>query len=95
LNGIIEIKLEKKQDKTLLHIIDNGIGISEDKKNKIFDPFFTSKEVGKGTGLGLSLSYNLIQKHGGDVTFSSQVMQGTEFIIELPSYTDLNLYIFI
>lgn len=95
MNGIIEIKLEKKQDKTLLHIIDNGIGISEDKKNKIFDPFFTSKEVGKGTGLGLSLSYNLIQKHGGDVTFSSQVMQGTEFIIELPSYTDLNLYIFI
>ncbi len=91
LNGIIEIKLQKKQDKTLIHVIDNGIGISDDKKSKIFDPFFTSKEVGKGTGLGLSLSYNLIQKHGGDVTFSSQVMQGTEFIIELPSYTDLNL----
>jgi len=88
LEGIIEIKVAKNKQEINVHILDNGIGIPQNSQTKIFDPFFTSKEVGKGTGLGLSLSFNLIKKHKGDVTFSSTENQGTEFIIQLPCYLE-------
>ena len=51
---------------------------------KIFEPFFTTKEVGKGTGLGLSLAFDIIKKHKGTIEVTSEVGQGTEFIICLP-----------
>jgi signal transduction histidine kinase len=63
---------------------DNGVGIPETHLKKIFDPFFTSKEVGKGMGLGLSVSYGIIQVHGGKVDLISQVDQGTSFFVEIP-----------
>jgi len=88
LEGIIEIKVAKNKQEINVHILDNGIGIPQNSQTKIFDPFFTSKEVGKGTGLGLSLSFNLIKKHKGDVAFSSTENQGTEFIIQLPCYLE-------
>ncbi|MEA5552029.1 ATP-binding protein [Anabaena cylindrica UHCC 0172] len=66
-------------------IADNGTGISEEVKNKIFNPFFTTKNVGKGTGLGMSISYQIItEKHGGKINCISQRGKGTEFIIQLP-----------
>ncbi|NEP82900.1 MAG: HAMP domain-containing protein, partial [Okeania sp. SIO3B3] len=68
-----------------IHITDNGMGIPEEVKNRIFDPFYTTKPVGKGTGLGLSLSYQIIvEKHQGKFYCNSVVGQGTEFAIELP-----------
>ncbi len=80
-------------DEILLHLplpfirvtlSDNGAGIPETHLKKIFDPFFTSKEVGKGMGLGLSVSYGIIQVHGGKVDLISQVDQGTSFFVEIP-----------
>lgn len=64
---------------------DNGAGIPEELKNKIFQPFFTTKPTGQGTGLGLSLSYDIITKgHSGEITVESTEGEGTRFIICLP-----------
>jgi PAS domain S-box-containing protein len=68
----------------VVELDDNGKGISEKDLPKIFDPFFTSKEVGEGTGLGLSISYGIIKEHKGDMAVESIVEQGTKFIIKLP-----------
>jgi signal transduction histidine kinase len=63
---------------------DNGPGIPENLKGKIFQPFFTTKPTGQGTGLGLSLSYDIVKAHGGDLNVSTEVNKGTEFVISLP-----------
>jgi hypothetical protein len=65
-------------------IKDNGIGMTSEVKEHIFDPFYTTKEVGKGTGLGLSISYGIIEKHNGNIDVISEPGKGTEFIISLP-----------
>ena len=65
-------------------IRDTGCGIPEANLKRIFDPFFTSKEVGKGTGLGLSVSYGIIKSHGGGIHVDSLVGSGTTFQIYLP-----------
>ncbi|MFC3879808.1 ATP-binding protein [Algoriphagus namhaensis] len=67
-----------------LSIEDNGGGIPKAIKNKIFQPFFTTKPTGSGTGLGLSLSYDIIKAHGGDLRVKSKEGEGTEMIIFLP-----------
>ena len=82
----IIITVKKVRNKIFVYVADNGIGIPDNSKDKIFDPFYTSKTDGKGTGLGLSVSYNIIEKHRGDISFTSQIGIGTEFIIELPSF---------
>ena len=63
---------------------DNGVGISDNIIDKIFDPFFSTKEVGKGTGLGLSIGYSIVKEHGGIITVESTEGIGTKFIIEFP-----------
>jgi signal transduction histidine kinase len=71
--------------KVEIRIKDNGIGIPEENRKKIFNPFFTTKPAGKGTGLGLSLSYDVIvEEHKGDVIVESKEGEYTEFIITLP-----------
>jgi signal transduction histidine kinase len=65
-------------------IKDNGSGIPKAIKDKIFQPFFTTKPTGSGTGLGLSLSYDIIKAHGGDLRVKSTEGEGTEMIIFLP-----------
>lgn len=84
--GKLDLLTEKKANKVIMRFIDNGTGIPSDIQDKIFDPFFTSKEVGKGTGLGLSVSFNIIKELKGDISFVSKLGVGTEFIIELPCY---------
>ncbi|MBW4418770.1 MAG: PAS domain-containing protein [Myxacorys californica WJT36-NPBG1] len=66
-------------------IADNGSGMPESVRQRIFDPFYTTKPVGKGTGLGLSISYQIVtEKHGGSLECFSNEMQGTQFVIQLP-----------
>ncbi len=65
-------------------IKDNGSGITPEIKNKLFNPFFTTKPVGKGTGLGLSICYQIINKHQGKIEVISEIAKGAEFIIFLP-----------
>jgi signal transduction histidine kinase len=68
-----------------ISVKDNGNGIPDNIKEKIFQPFFTTKPTGQGTGLGLSLSYDIVKAHGGEIKIESQDGVGTEFIISLPS----------
>ncbi|MBS4062116.1 MAG: histidine kinase, partial [Bacteroidetes bacterium] len=68
----------------LIAVKDNGNGIPEEIKNKIFQPFFTTKPTGEGTGLGLSLSYDIVKAHGGELKAESDIGEGTRFFITLP-----------
>ena len=67
-----------------LAVTDTGCGIPPDNINKLFDPFFSTKEVGQGTGLGLSVSYGIIERHGGTIRVQSEVGKGSTFTIWLP-----------
>ncbi len=66
----------------LIRFIDNGIGISDENMEKMFDPFYTTKD--DGTGLGLSISYGIIIKHGGDIKVESELGKGAEIKVKLP-----------
>ena len=68
-----------------IKVSDNGGGIPESVKEKIFQPFFTTKPTGQGTGLGLSLSYDIVKSHGGEIKVDTKVGEGSEFIIQLPT----------
>ena len=73
-------------DKIEISVKDNGPGIPDSIKGKIFQPFFTTKPTGQGTGLGLSLSYDIITKgHGGEIQVKSTPHEGSELIIILPA----------
>lgn len=82
-NPLLTVSTKKIADKIHISIKDNGPGISEEIKDKIFMPFFTTKKAGQGTGLGLSLSYEIIKAHNGELLVNSQLGEGAEFIIVL------------
>jgi signal transduction histidine kinase len=66
-------------------IADNGKGMPEDVRTRIFDNLFTTKGVGRGTGLGLAIAQQIIvEKHGGSITVTSELDKGTEFVIYIP-----------
>ena len=72
-------------DAVEVRIRDNGIGIAAEVKDRLFQPFFTTKPTGEGTGLGLSISYDIVtQQHGGTIEVDSRVGEFTEFIVRLP-----------
>ena len=78
----------KANTQLLIAIKDNGPGIPEQIKDKIFQPFFTTKPTGQGTGLGLSLAYDIVKAHGGELEMESAEGLGTKFIIQLPYRTN-------
>jgi signal transduction histidine kinase len=81
----IIVTTQRKKDKIEIRVKDNGPGIPDEVREKIFQPFFTTKATGSGTGLGLSLSYDIITKgHGGTIEVKSQKNQGATFTINLP-----------
>ncbi len=81
----VSISTKKMYDKVEIKVSDNGNGIPDAVKEKIFQPFFTTKPTGQGTGLGLSLSYDIIKAHGGEIKVQSKEGEGTEFNIILPA----------
>jgi signal transduction histidine kinase/ligand-binding sensor domain-containing protein len=79
-----------KGDNIQISISDNGSGIPDSIKDKIFQPFFTTKPTGQGTGLGLSLAYDIVKAHGGELMVETKEGLGSEFIIQLPYQTNQN-----
>ena len=85
-NAVLEIVIyhKKEQNKFFIEINDNGKGVDEQIRNKIFTPFFTTKPAGEGTGLGLNIIQKIIGKYGGTINCRSSDGQGASFIISLP-----------
>ncbi len=85
--GRLEISTEADDDVVKINVRDTGVGIAPEHLTKIYDPFFTTKQIGKGTGLGLAVSYGIIRDHGGHITVESKLSEGTLFQITLPLAT--------
>jgi len=71
-------------DRIIVTVRDTGVGIPEDTLSRIFEPFYTTKEVGKGTGLGLAITYGIVQEHGGQIVAANHPDGGAVFTVELP-----------
>jgi two-component system NtrC family sensor kinase len=82
--GIITVTTAVDGDWAVVQVVDTGCGIDSRHLDRIFDPFYTTKEVGKGTGLGLSLCYDMVQKHAGELRVKSTVGKGSTFEVRLP-----------
>lgn len=78
----VSVSTKKSGKKITLKVQDNGGGMPEEVKEKVFQPFFTTKPTGEGTGLGLSLSYDIVKAHGGEIKIESSPESGTALIIE-------------
>ncbi|MBX2954631.1 MAG: tetratricopeptide repeat protein [Cyclobacteriaceae bacterium] len=81
----VTVSTERVKDKIHISVKDNGNGIPDSIKEKIFQPFFTTKPTGQGTGLGLSLSYDIVKAHGGELKMETHKGGGSIFSIQLPT----------
>ncbi|MFZ9388544.1 MAG: ATP-binding protein [Chitinophagaceae bacterium] len=80
----VQVSTRRVKDKVEIEVEDNGNGIPDSIREKIFQPFFTTKPAGQGTGLGLSLSYDIIQAHGGELKLETKEGKGSSFLLKLP-----------
>lgn len=83
--GLLEIRAAVAEGITTIEFMDNGCGISEVDTTKVFEPFYTTKEIGKGTGLGLSICARIVEKFHGTLSFESTPGVGTTFVVRFPS----------
>ena len=84
-SGQITIRAAAEGDQAVICVSDNGCGVPKENLSKLFDPFFTTKEVGRGTGQGLAISHAIVvDKHGGEISVSSELGVGTQFTVKLP-----------
>jgi signal transduction histidine kinase len=82
---ILTVATRDLGDAVEVRVRDNGVGIPPEMRDKLFQPFFTTKPTGEGTGLGLSISYEIVtQQHGGTISVDSKVGEYTEFTVRLP-----------
>ena len=81
----ISVITKRIGEKLSISVRDNGNGIPQKVKDKIFQPFFTTKPAGQGTGLGLSLSYDIIKAHGGEIKMVTKEGEFTEFVVQIPA----------
>ncbi len=82
--GWLSIMSRQEGTSAIIEVGDTGSGIPAEQLSRIYDPFFTTKEIGKGTGLGLSITYGIVQEHGGAIACDSVPGQGTRFTLTLP-----------
>jgi signal transduction histidine kinase len=82
--GWLTIATRAEATGVIVEIGDTGSGIPAEQLSRIYDPFFTTKEIGKGTGLGLSITYGILQEHEGTITCDSSIGHGTRFTLSLP-----------
>jgi len=82
---IIEFATEKKGDKIFITVRDNGYGIPDEHKQKIFDMFYRASEISEGSGLGLYIVKETLEKLGGSITVDSKIGEGSAFIFSIPS----------
>jgi signal transduction histidine kinase len=80
----VTVSTRRLQDRIQISVKDNGSGIPDSIKEKIFQPFFTTKPTGQGTGLGLSLAYDIVKAHGGEIKVETKQGEGSGFAIQLP-----------
>jgi two-component system, NtrC family, sensor kinase len=90
--GRLEISTEADEDSAVVEVRDTGLGIAPEHLTKIYDPFFTTKQIGKGTGLGLAVSYGIVRDHGGHIVVESKLGEGTRFQITLPLATSRQMF---
>ncbi|MGE3491513.1 MAG: ATP-binding protein [Vicinamibacterales bacterium] len=81
---VITTRWQGEPDRILVEVADNGSGLRDEDLSRVFDPFFTTREVGQGTGLGLSVCYGIVREHGGQITARNAEVGGAVFTIELP-----------
>jgi signal transduction histidine kinase len=82
---LVTLTTSKQGDQVVIEVADNGTGMTEQVKEKIFQPFFTTKPTGEGTGLGLSLTYDIVTKgHGGTMEVLTREGEGSKIFVRLP-----------
>jgi CheY-like chemotaxis protein len=92
LNETIDIQQSKHQTKlspgqyTKLMVSDNGIGMSAEILDRVFEPYFTTKDIGEGTGIGMAIVHGIVERHGGEIIVDSKPGRGTTFTIFFPAY---------
>ncbi|NQZ08509.1 MAG: sensor histidine kinase [Algicola sp.] len=82
--GLVNIACKVEDEIIMIEVKDDGCGMSDETKNKLFEPFYTTKTVGKGTGLGMAISFGIIEEHGGTIEVESSVNKGTSILLKLP-----------
>jgi signal transduction histidine kinase len=82
----VTVRHDRAAGRLVATVRDTGRGIPEDALPRIFEPFYTTKEVGKGTGLGLAIAYGIMQEHGGHISAANHPDGGAVFTVELPVY---------
>ena len=82
--GTITVATSSDAENVYINLSDDGAGIPDDVKQRIFERFFTTKEVGRGSGQGLAIAYDAVRSHDGQIHVESKVGVGTKFIVELP-----------
>ena len=83
-DGHLQLELIRNRDDCMLRVSDNGCGIPEEIQSQIFLLYFSTKGKGKGTGIGLAMTFQIVQMHGGEIWFESEIGKGTTFWIRLP-----------
>ncbi len=80
----IRVSSERASEAVRLTVIDNGPGMSESERRRIFDPFYTTRQREGGTGLGLSIAHGIVMQHGGEIEVESELGAGTRVRVDLP-----------
>jgi len=83
--GILKVEAFKNNDNIIIEVTDTGTGMDKNTQIHLFDPFYTTKQVGEGTGLGLFIVYNEVQKMEGTIRVESKLLKGSKFIVTLPT----------